>query len=143
MKKILASLCIAVGFTLTNFITFKYICNADEYWATFKGFPFVQSTDGPWVNSMSGELFIKGLLGNILFWTFLFYGLIYLFLTIKHKIYSVVTKGIFVVLCILSLVIIYFEITVFEWRLEWDHENFKMNYYQQDLDCKRSFHFFD
>ena len=78
-----------------------------------------------------------------MFWTVLFYGLIYLILLIKHKIYRIISKGIIIILCALSLFVIYFEMTVFDWSLQWNHDDFKMNYYQQDIDCKRAFRFFD
>ncbi|QXP58298.1 hypothetical protein [Olleya sp. HaHaR_3_96] len=143
MKKILAALCLAVSFTLQHFITFKYVCQTDERWPTFYGFPFVQSTNHSWVFSMSGDLFIKGFIGNILFFGLFFYGVIYLLGIAKHKICKIISKSVIIILCIFSLVFIYFEITVFDWRLEWDHDNFKMNYYQQDLDCEKTFRFFD
>ncbi|WP_157814134.1 hypothetical protein [Olleya sp. Bg11-27] len=143
MKKILAALCLAVSFTLQHFITFKYVCQTDERWPTFYGFPFVQSTDHSWIFSMSGDLFIKGFIGNILFLGLFFYGVIYLLGIAKHKICKIISKSVIIILCIFSLVFIYFEITVFDWRLEWDHDNFKMNYYQQDLDCEKTFKFFD
>ncbi|MEM5538206.1 hypothetical protein [Olleya sp. AS48] len=142
MKKILASLCIAVGFTLTDSISYKYVCKTDENWPSFLGFPFIQSTDRSWVFSMSGDLFIKGFIGNILFWSLLFYGVIYLLSIAKHKVYKIISKSVITIFCIFSLVFIYFEITVFDWRLEWDHDNFKMNYYIQDLDCEKTFEFF-
>ncbi|WP_272022957.1 hypothetical protein [Olleya namhaensis] len=143
MKKILASLCIAVGFTLTNSISYKYACKTDERWPDFLGFPFVQSTDGSWIFSMSGDLFIKGFIGNILFWGLFFYGVIYLLGIAKHRVYKIIFKSVITIFCIFSLVYIYFEITVFDWRLEWDHDNFKMNYYIQDLDCEKTFKFFE
>ncbi len=143
MKKNLAALCIAVGFTLTNLVTFKYVCVTDERWPKFLGFPFVQSTDSTWVFSMSGDLFIKGFIANILFWSLVFYGLIHLLDSVKHRVYRIFAKSTIVLLCLLSLVVIYFESTVFNWNLQWDHDNFKMNYYQEDLDCKQTFTFFD
>ena len=143
MKKILASLCIAVGFTLTNSISYKYVCKTDERWPDFLGFPFVQSTDRSWIFSMSGDLFIRGFIGNILFWGLFFYGVIYLLGIAKHKVCKIISKSVITIFCIFSLVFIYFEITVFDWRLEWDHDNFKMNYYIQDLDCEKTFKFFE
>ncbi|QCE43354.1 hypothetical protein [Psychroserpens sp. NJDZ02] len=142
MKKILASLCIAVGFTLTNCVSFKYVCETDERWPMFYGFPFVQSTDS-WVFSMSGDLFIKGFIGNVVFWSLLIFGLINLLDTVRHKFFKVIIKVVIVVLCVLSVVLIYFESTIFDWNIHWDHDNFKMNYYQQDLDCEKTFKFFD
>lgn len=143
MKKILASLLIAIGFTLTNCISFEYVCEIDERWPDFYGFPFVQSTDSTWVFSMSGNLFIKGFIGNVLFWSLFIYALIYFLDRIKQGGFRILGKVIIIALCALSLLVIYFEIVVFDWTLQWDHDNFKMNYYQQDLDCVRTFKFFD
>ena len=143
MKRLLATLCIAIGFTLPHFITFKYECFTDERWPFFYGFPFVQSTDGSWVFSMSGNLFVKGFVGNVLFYSVFIYGLVYLLDTIKHRVFKIFGKTIIVALCAMALLIIYFEIFVFNWTLHWDHDNFKMYYYQHDLDCQRTFKFLD
>ncbi|WP_452220986.1 hypothetical protein [Lacinutrix salivirga] len=143
MKRLLATLCIAVGFTLPHFITFKYVCETSERWPHFYGFPFVQSTNGTWVFSMSGNLFISGFIGNVLFWSVLIYGLVYFLDSITSKIFKTVGKVIIVILCALSLFIIYFEVFVFDWNVHWSHNDFKMSYYEQDLDCERTFEFFD
>ncbi|WGD34754.1 hypothetical protein [Olleya sp. YS] len=143
MKKILASLCLAIGFTLPNFISYKFVCATDERWPDFYGFPFVQNTDRSWVFSMSGKFFISGFIGNVIFWGLLFYVIIRLLNLLKHRVFIIVRRVILITLCLFSLWVIYFELTLFDWRLQWNHDDFKMNYYQQKLDCKRTFHFFD
>ncbi|WP_282069893.1 hypothetical protein [Olleya namhaensis] len=143
MKRLLATLCIAVAFTLPHFVTYKYVCLTDENWPDFYGFPFIQSTDRTWIFSMSGNLYAKGFIGNVLFWSIFIYGLVYFLDTIKHKFFRVFGKIVIVALCVMSVVVISFEAFVFDWRLEWDHDNFKMNYYIQDLDCEKTFKFFE
>ena len=142
-KNILILFCLSLGFTILNFVRFEYSCKTDELWPKFYGFPFVQWTDTTWVNSMSGDFFLKGFLCNVLFWFAFFYLVIHLLNSIQHKIFKKIINTIIIFLCLFSLIIIYFEFTVFDWRFNWDHNNFKLDYYQEELDCVRTFHFFN
>lgn len=58
----------AVAVASSKIVTFEYVCDYPERRPKFYGFPFVQETDSTLVNSMSGDLYILGFLGNFMFW---------------------------------------------------------------------------
>ena len=135
---ILISLVFALGLTLSDLIAFEYICEYGELGPTFYGFPFVYRTNTTWVNSMSGEIYLTGLLLNTLFWFIITIGLVFLFKKIKNIVAKKILKiggwaffGFIVFLGLLSILAI-------DWRLEISHDDFKMNYYTTDIECKRN-----
>lgn len=143
MKKILLSIILSLGMISSDIIYFKYTCVTDEKWPSFLGFPFVQSTDTTWVFSMSGILYLKGLFGNIIIWSIFFYLLLFIIYKItKGK--FVLAKNIlaFLTVCY-SLFFTLFFFYAIDWSLGWDHDNFKMDYYQTNLECTRTLHILD
>lgn len=62
------SVIMAITITSSKIITFEYVCDYSEKGPKFYGFPFIQETGSTWVNSMSGEIYVLGFLGNLLFW---------------------------------------------------------------------------
>jgi len=129
----------ALGFVTDQCLTFEYVCEYPEYGPKFYGFPFVQETDKTWVFSMSGEIYLFGFLGNLVFWTLIIGGIVLLLEKIKEKLTKKII-GIFGWLILawsLFISVVYFGAV--DWRLEFTHDNFKMNYYQTDIDCERKF----
>ena len=139
MKKFIFSIIIALGFITDECLTFEYVCDYTELGPKFYGFPFVQETDRTWVFSMSGEIYLFGFLGNLVFWTLIFSGIVLLLGKIKGKLTKKII-GIFGWLILAwSLFISFVYFGAVYWRLEFTHDNFKMNYYQTDIDCERKF----
>ena len=142
MKKYIICFVIALGLTLAKIITFKYVCETDENWPEFYGFPFVQSTNTSWVFSMSGELYFIGLIGNTLFWLLIILFINHFYSKIKLSWLIQIGKIFSGFIVLASLVIIISELFIFDWRLKFNHNDFKLNYYQKDLKCERTLQFF-
>ena len=135
MFSIIASL----GFITDEYLIFEYVCDYPEGGPKFYGFPFVQETDATWVNSMSGEIYLLGFLGNLIFWALIIRGIVFIASKLKRKIIKRVI-GIFAWLIFTwSLFISFVNFNAVDWRIEFTHDNFKMNYYQSDIECKRNF----
>ena len=103
----------------------------------FYGFPFVQQTNLSWGGTMSGEIYLLGILGNILFWALIFRGLGYLFDLMKNKIIQKALLFFRWAVLVFSLFIVFMYYTVIDLRYKLSHDNFKMNYYEKDIDCER------
>lgn len=139
MKKIIFPLITALGFITDELLIFEYVCDYPELGPKFYGFPFVQETNTSWIFSMSGDVYLIGFLGNLLFWTIIIGGVIFFVAKIKGKLIKRII-GIFGWLIIAwSLFISFVYFTSVDWRLEFTHDNFKINYYQSDIDCERNF----
>jgi len=138
-------LAITLGFVwiTSNFITFHYVCDYPEHGPSFYGFPFVQQTNSTWVNSFSGELYVFGLLGNLALWSLVFYGLIWLINDVLGKKIRKLLFIVGVLTFVLSIIFISLYFQVYEWRFEWSHDDFKLNYYQTDITCERTLRIFD
>ena len=138
-----ASIAVLFGFGLafSDVITFEYVCDYPEYGPSFFGFPFVYRTSTPWVNSMSAVLYVTGSVGNLLFWTTIVYLVASLVEKLKRgwtrRVVTIILSGI----CILSLGLTTVELAIIEWGIETGHDDFKMNYYQDDIDCERTVKF--
>lgn len=139
MKKLIFSIIIAFGFIMDEYLTFEYICDYPERGPKFYGFPFVQETDTTWIFSMSGEIYLFGFLGNLVFWTIIIGGIALLLDKIKRKLTKKIFKIFGWLIFAWSLFISFVNLAAVDWRLEFTHDNFKMNYYQSDIDCKRNF----
>ena len=142
MKKVILSIVFAIGIVFSDIVYFEYTCITDENWPTFLGFPFVQSTNTSWIFSMSGELFLRGLLCNILFWGVLIYIFVFFIERITVGKFYIAKWISSLLLMFLALFISIISLLAIDWRMNWDHDNFKRDYYQTELDCERSFHFF-
>lgn len=138
MKKLIFSIITALGLITDEFLTFEYVCNYPEYGPKFYGFPFVQETNTTWVFSMSGEIYLFGFLGNLIFWTIIIRGIILLLNKIKVKLMQKIIGvfGLLILAWSLFISLIYFA--AIDWRLKYTHDNFKINYYQYNIDCERN-----
>ena len=142
MKKVFYAIIIALGIVCSDTIYFEYECNADERWPRFLGFPFVQSTDTTWVFSMSGELFLFGFLGNIIVWAALLVVIFYFLTKLKFKRSKIIGTILLSIVLVISMFIFIVYFSVVDWRLKWHHDNFKLNYYQKNLECKKTLNIF-
>ncbi|SNR16424.1 hypothetical protein [Tenacibaculum jejuense] len=138
LKKVVFSIILSLGMITDDFLIFEYICDYPELGPRFYGFPFVQETNTTWVNSMSGEIYLFGFLGNFIFWIVLFRILIQLFIKLKQ---TVIIKLIQVLVSVLSLFYTYAYFLAIDWRLSLTHDNFKLHYYQSEPSCKKIFKF--
>ena len=143
MKKVILSIVVAVGIVFSNIIYFEYSCITDEKWPKFRGFPFVQSTGESWLFSMSGDLFLKGLFGNVFFWALIIFFSVSLIKNWTLGKYNIAKWIVSILIILLALFITTISIIAIDWRLNWNHDNFKLDYYKIELDCERSFHFFN
>jgi energy-coupling factor transporter transmembrane protein EcfT len=88
---------------------------------------------------MSGDIYLIGFLGNLIFWAIIIGGIVFFVDKIKGKLTKRII-GIFGWLIIAwSLFISFVYFAAVDWRLEFTHDNFKINYYQSDIDCERNF----
>ncbi|PHS62797.1 MAG: hypothetical protein COB12_10290 [Flavobacterium sp.] len=139
MKKLIFSIITALGFITDEYLTFEYVCDYPERGPKFYGFPFVQQTDSTWIFSMSGDIYLFGFLGNLIFWTIIIGGIVLLVNIIEGK-WTKKIIGIFGwLIFVWSLFISFVHFAAVDWRLEFTHDNFKNNYYQSVIDCERNF----
>ena len=67
VRSLLLIICLSSAFVMTDLITLVRVeACPDEQLPALIGFPFVHRTSVPWVNSMSGVLYMKGLLLNVI-----------------------------------------------------------------------------
>jgi hypothetical protein len=67
VRSLLLTACLSCVFVLTDLITFVRVeACPDEQLPALIGLPFVHRTSVPWVNSLSGVLYVKGLLLNVI-----------------------------------------------------------------------------
>ncbi len=138
MKKILLLIVLSLGMITDDFLVFEYTCNYPELGPKFYGFPFVQETNTTWVNSMSGEIYILGFIGNLIIWTLIFGIVFQLLKRIRNSI------GFKVFVTVLMLYALFFSCVYFsiiDWRFSYSHDDFKVHYYQSKPDCKPIFKF--
>ncbi len=88
---------------------------------------------------MSGEIYLLGFIGNVLFWAILIIGIISLLNNIKKKSLKKVMYIFGWLIFAWSSLMIFMNFTMVDWKIKLTHNNFKMNYYQSDIDCKRRF----
>lgn len=138
IKKYLFLVILAIVFTSSNIVTFEYLCDYPERGPKFYGFPSVQQADTSWVNSMSGEIYVLGFLGNLLFWMAIVGSAFFMLSKVKQ----VLTKAIInVLVCLFFVLSMYFSLlnfTMVDWNLKWTHHNFKIGYYKSEIVCKRN-----
>ena len=136
LSTIIYSIILALGILTIDFFKFEYICDYPEIGPTFYGFPFVQETNRTWVNSMSGEIYILGFLGNLLLWTLFFRVIFQFFKRFQNKVTFKVIRLLLVVFCLFN---VHMYFSIIDWRFSYSHNNFKLNYYQSEPYCKRIF----
>lgn len=142
LGKIILSLILGLIWIISLPITFKYSCDYPEYGPTFYGLPFVQQTNTTWVNSFSGEIYISGFLGNLFLWSLFFFGILNL---ISYRLRDSLKKLSFYFGLLSFSICIFFvslHFSVYEWRATWSHNDFKLNYYNKDIQCERDLLFF-
>lgn len=133
MKRLIFTIIVALGIITDEFLIFEYTCDYPEYGPQFYGFPFVQETSTTWVNSMSGEIYLLGFIGNLIFWAIIIGLIIFFFRNTKSKLILL-----FAYLAISwSLFVSFAYFIAIDWRLEFTHDNFKLDYYQSEIDCDR------
>ncbi len=142
LGKIVLSITFGFVWIISNFITFHYVCDYPEYGPSFYGFPFVQQTNSTWVNSFSGNLYLSGMMGNLIIWSLVFYMLLSL---INDVLGRKIKKALFLLGLlgfVTSIIYISFYFEAYDWRIQWSHDNFKIDYFSDTIQCKRTFYFF-
>jgi hypothetical protein len=122
-------------------LTFEYVCDYPELGPRFYGFPFIQETNSSWVFSMSGDIYILGFIGNFIFWALFFFGLTLFLKKVKNRFLNILIKILGWSVVVWSVFVAFLYFGAIDWRFEFTHDNFKMNYYEQDIKCDRSFIF--
>ena len=142
IRKFIFSVIVSIGIVTINIPTFEYIPDYPhgEMGPEFYGFPFIRSTDTTWVNTGSGEIYLIGFIGNIIFWSFLCMTVIYFTEKIKRPIIKIIINSSGVVLVILSVMISILYYSAIEWRIKLDHDSMKNEYFIDDLEYERNFY---
>ncbi len=143
MKKVIFSVIIALGIISSKLIAFEYICEYPEVGPKFYGFPFVQQTNTSWIFSMSGDIYLVGFLGNLMFWSIL---ICLLSLPLNNVKKTSLKKGItivgYVMICC-ALLVSYINFAAIDWRIKRSHDDFKIDYYTTQIDCERTLMFWN
>lgn len=141
MKKLAYALIFSLFIVSNGIFTFKYECAYSDGGPDFYGFPFVQETDHTWVNSLSGEIYLAGYLSNLLIWTIIGFGLSLLLKRISWGKAKQAMNIVAMAMAGLALAFSIFTFSLIDWRYHWSHDNFKMNHYQNEIECQRTFQF--
>lgn len=141
IKRILFSIIASLGFICDEMLTFEYVCDYPELGPRFYGFPFIQETNSSWVFSMSGDIYILGFIGNFIFWALLFFGVTLFFKNLKNRFLNILIKIVGWTVVTWSVFVAFLYFGAIDWRFEFTHDNFKMNYYEHDIKCDRNFIF--
>ena len=142
MKKGIIIVLFAFGFVFGEPIVFEYIplYPEGEMGPEYFGFPFIYRTDTTWVNSMSGEIYLKGLLGNLIFWGGIIliasFGIDKLKGKFK-KATQILTISFGALVCLIAL-----TSTAIDWRFHFDHNDMKGDYFINELDYNKELHMF-
>lgn len=91
---------------------------------------------------MSGEIYFFGLLGNLLIWTVVVRLFIYFLDKMSNTWLKKSLKLLGWIIFIASMLSSYVYFDAIDWRLKWTHDNFKLDYYQTEIDCERKLIFF-
>lgn len=142
MKKSIIIALFAFGFVFGEPIVLEYnpLYPVGEMGPEYFGFPFIYRTDTTWVNSMSGEIYLKGLIVNFIFWVIVILITVFCIDKLNGRFKKVtqiffISFGLFV--CLIAL-----TNTVIDWKLHFDHNNMKGDYFINELDYTKKIHFF-
>jgi len=138
IKQIILTFLISISLTLSDIVTFRFECDfPGGTGPQFYGFPFIYRTEIPWVNSLSGNFYFSGFIGNLIFnFALVFFALkLMKRLKLKSKIKKVFIKLLYSITAIL-LVIASLKVLIIEWRFEWK-DNFYENYGGKAPECDR------
>jgi hypothetical protein len=111
-----------------NVVSFRTILeNHHEHEPNLFGYPFICKTSIPWVNSFEQEVYLQGLVLNLIFWFALFYTLIVCFKYFKIwkwlKICSNYTIIFFGIITLISFLFNPFEEKYYTWNHSFDLKN--------------------
>jgi hypothetical protein len=137
-RNILFALIFGVGLTFSDIVAFEYVCDYPELGPKFYGFPFVYRTSTTWVNSMSGDLYLQGIISDTIFWFIIVYVLILGLKKLKNIKIKRVLRVIGLLIFGFSLFLTIISFLAIDWRLEISHDNFKINYYLNEIECNRT-----
>ncbi len=141
MKQVLWSLFFSPALVFLELISFRYTCQYEDGGPDFYGFPFIYRTSNVWVNSLSGEFYVLGCIGNMLFWTVILFALMTGIKRLKIPIHKLTSRVWGVFLLLFGFCIVYSTLSIVDWRYQWQHD-FKMDYYSDDIICNREIQFF-
>jgi len=139
MKKIIFSLITALGCITDEYFTFQYVCDYPEHGPEFYGFPFVQETSTSWIFSLSGEIYLIGFFGNLVLCTLLIFILVLCLSKIKGKLAQKIILVFGWLIIAWSILVSFVYFGAIDWRLNYTHDDFKINYYQSHIVCEREF----
>ncbi len=115
-------LLVATALVLSDVLTIERIDTCpDEQLPSLIGMPLPYRTSIPWVNSMSGVLYVQGLLLDLLFWGMVVGGMAWgLGRVVPEAVRrSVVTKILSWSITSLAVLVIIFIFGVIEWQWQW------------------------
>lgn len=142
MKKGLVIVLFAFGFVFGEPIVFEYtpLYPKGEMGPEYFGFPFIYRTDTTWVNSMSGEIYLKGLIGNLIFW------IIVIWITSFgiNKLKGAFGKAMRILIIIFGSLVCLVALTsmVIDWRFHFDHNDMKRDYFIDELEYNKELQLF-
>jgi hypothetical protein len=133
---------LSLALPLLDIVTFRHTCDFNgDMGPEFYGLPFIYRTEIPWVNSLSGDFYLLGYAGNVVF-----FGVIILIVAavLKRveqqghikKIWNVGWIGTAMVMILFSSM--FFFIT--EWHFDWTPSEM-INYANQSAPCTRTLEF--
>lgn len=142
-NKLFLILLLSLSISQLDFITIRYECDyLGDMGPEYYGFPFIYRTQIPWVNSLSGNFYILGYIGNVS----VIYGLLFFSVTLfkKFRISLGIMKYLKIVTSIITIILFIFAsmfFTLIEWNFKWKYNHIE-NYGGKPLKCEKHLEFF-
>lgn len=141
--KIIVISFLSLGLVFSELLVFEYVpLYNGEGGPEYFGFPFIYRTDTTWPYSMSAELYLKGLIGDFLFWYLILYVLSYLLLKINKVNLRRVILIVSLIIGVFNALIGFGRYLMIDWEIKLDHNEMKRDFFIKELDYKRSVHCF-
>ncbi|SFT45061.1 hypothetical protein SAMN05216474_0636 [Lishizhenia tianjinensis] len=135
ITQIIITILLSLALPLSDIVTLRHSYDfEDDIGPEFYGLPFIYRTEIPWVNSLSGDFYILGYFGNVIFFSLVLVVFTLLIKSIKlngfiKKLWNVSWMGTSVFLILFAA--LFFFIT--EWRFEWTNSEILKHSNQPEL----------
>jgi len=133
---------LALALPLLDIVTFRHTYDfKGDMGPEFYGLPFIYRTEIPWGSSLSGEFYVLGYFGNVLFCAIVV--LIFTLLMMRIKLNLTIKKLWNISWTSTSIVLILFSALFFfitDWRFDWTNSEI-LQYTDQSVDCSKTLEF--
>ncbi|HAW20722.1 MAG TPA: hypothetical protein DCX14_11110 [Flavobacteriales bacterium] len=142
--QVIFSIVVGLAMVLSNAISIEYIPNyKSDMGPEYFGSPFIMSTDTTWVNSFTGELYLKGLFSDVLIWGLLIYSVLLFLSRIQNKWARRIMLSLGTITFILAFAFVSMDLFIMDWRVHWNYTDADATNFHEEQYPEKRFHFFD